>query len=206
MNSSYWPWKYLFQLHRLLADKMNLNEVAGYIESGAEARKALDPSAVMETGNAISKAFSQGGKLIIFGNGGSAADAQHIAAEFVGRFEKERRPLPAIALNTNTSSLTAIGNDYGFDSIFSRQVEAFARKGDVVVGISTSGNSKNVNLALEKANAMGCLTIALTGRDGGSMIRIAKNSIIVKSSRTSIIQEVHIAVGHMWSKIVEDSM
>ena len=206
MNSSYWPWKYLFQLHHLLADKMNLNEVAGYIETGAEARKALDPSAVMETGNAISEAFSQGGKLIIFGNGGSAADAQHIAAEFVGRFEKERMPLPALALNTNTSSLTAIGNDYGFDSVFSRQVEAFARKGDVVVGISTSGNSKNVNLALEKANAMGCLTIALTGRDGGSMIRIARNSIIVKSSRTSIIQEVHIAVGHMWSKIVEDSM
>ena len=185
---------------------MNLKEVAGYIESGAEARKALHPSAVMETGNTISEAFSQGGKLIIFGNGGSAADAQHIAAEFVGRFEKERMPLPALALNTNTSSLTAIGNDYGFDSIFSRQVEAFARKGDVVIGISTSGNSKNVNLALEKANAMGCLTIALTGRDGGSMIRIARNSIIVKSSRTSIIQEVHIAVGHMWSKIVEDSM
>jgi|YelNatPaOPRAMG01_1025707.scaffolds.fasta_scaffold02894_7 D-sedoheptulose 7-phosphate isomerase len=185
---------------------MNLNEVTGYIDSGAEARKALDPSAILETGNIISKTFSQGGKLIIFGNGGSAADAQHIAAEFVGRFEKERRPLPALALNTNTSSLTAIGNDYNFDSIFSRQVEAFARKGDVVVGISTSGNSKNVNLALEKANAMGCFTIALTGRDGGSMIRIAKNSIIVKSSRTSIIQEVHIAVGHMWSKIVEDSM
>jgi D-sedoheptulose 7-phosphate isomerase len=185
---------------------MNLNEVTSYIDSGAEARKALDPSAILETGNVISKAFSQGGKLIIFGNGGSAADAQHIAAEFVGRFEKERRPLPAIALNTNTSSLTAIGNDYSFDSIFSRQVEAFARKGDVVVGISTSGNSKNVNLALEKANAMGCVTIALTGRDGGSMIRIAKYPLIVKSSRTSIIQEVHIAVGHMWSKIVEDSM
>jgi D-sedoheptulose 7-phosphate isomerase len=185
---------------------MNSKEISEYIDSGVEARKAIDIPLVLETGNIISDSFHRGGKLIIFGNGGSAADSQHIAAEFVGRFEKERRALPAIALNTNTSSVTAIGNDYGFDSIFSRQVEAFAHKDDVVVGISTSGNSKNVNLALEKANSMGCHTIALTGRNGGEMVRIARKSIVVKSQRTSIIQEVHISIGHIWSKIVEDTL
>ncbi|OWP56118.1 MAG: phosphoheptose isomerase [Thermoplasmatales archaeon B_DKE] len=185
---------------------MDIHEISEYIESGVEARKALDPSLVLETGNEIARCFGKGGKLIIFGNGGSAADAQHIAAEFVGRFEKERRSLPALALNTNTSSITAIGNDYSFDAIFSRQIEAFAAKGDVVVGISTSGNSANVNSALEKANSIGCVTIALTGRTGGSIAGIAKKSIIVRSNRTSIIQEVHIAIGHMWSKIVEDTI
>ena len=185
---------------------MNIQEISEYVQSGVEARKALEPDLVLETGGDIAESFRRGGKLIIFGNGGSAADAQHIAAEFVGRFEKERRPLPALALNTNTSSITAIGNDYSFDKVFSRQVEAFARKEDVVVGISTSGNSSNVNLALEKADSMGCMTIALTGRTGGTMVNIARKAIIVKSNKTSIIQEVHIAIGHMWSKIVEDTI
>ncbi|MEM0156354.1 MAG: D-sedoheptulose 7-phosphate isomerase [Thermoplasmataceae archaeon] len=185
---------------------MNSKEIFEYIEAGVEARKDLDVPLVMETGNMIADSFHRGGKLIIFGNGGSAADSQHIAAEFVGRFEKERRALPAIALNTNTSSVTAIGNDYGYDMVFSRQVEAFANRGDVVVGISTSGNSKNVNMALEKANTMGCSTIALTGRSGGEMVKIARKSIVVKSQRTSIIQEIHISIGHIWSKIVEDTL
>ncbi len=149
----------------------------------------------------IAGAFASGGKLILCGNGGSAADCQHIAAEFVGRFRLERRALPAIALHCNTSSLTAIGNDYGFDSVFSRQIEAFANEKDVVIGISTSGSSANVVGALEKAKEIGCVTVMLTGE--ACRKAIADLTIKVPSDDTPTIQEMHIFIGHFLAEYVE---
>lgn len=182
-------------------DKEGLVE---YINDGIRARNEVDVKQVLLIGNKLAEAFSNGNKLILMGNGGSAADAQHIAAEFVGRFEKERSPLPAMALHTNTSSLTAISNDYSYDDVFARQVKAFAKKGDVVVGISTSGNSKNVVNALKTAKEIGCYCVAMTGSKPGKVDAYSESVIKIKSSRTSIIQEVHITIGHIWSKIVED--
>lgn len=147
-----------------------------------------------------------GGKLLLMGNGGSAADAQHIAAEFVGRFNKERRALPAIALTTDTSALTCIGNDYGFEHIFARQVEALARKGDAVVGISASGNSENVLRALQKANELGAVTIGLLGNDGGKMKDVVHKAIVVPSDNTARIQEAHITIGHIICEIIEQEL
>jgi len=137
-----------------------------------------------------------GKKILLFGNGGSAADAQHIAAEFTGRFVKERRGLPAIALTTDTSALTAIGNDYGYDRVFDRQVEALATVGDLLIGISTSGNSPNVVSALKLGKAMGCKTLGLSGRDGGKM-QLCDLNLIVPEKSTARIQEMHILIGHI---------
>ena len=148
-------------------------------------------------------AFTAGNKLLVCGNGGSAADAQHFAAEMVGRFKLERRALPAIALSTDSSILTAVGNDYGFDSIFSRQVEAHAVAGDVLVGISTSGNSPNVQSALLAAAGRGCRTVALLGRDGGSLKSAAELALVVPSFDTPRIQEGHIAIIHIVCDLVE---
>lgn len=185
---------------------MELQDIDSYISEGIEARKSIDKNLVHEIGKKISESFRNGGKLILMGNGGSAADAQHIAAEFVGRFETERKPLPSIALHTNTSSLTAISNDYSYDEVFSRQVNAFAVRGDVVIGISTSGNSVNVVNGLKAARDIGCYCISLTGLKNGKVDEFSDASVKVKSTRTSIIQEVHIAIGHIWSKIVEDEL
>lgn len=149
-------------------------------------------------------AIHEGGKILFMGNGGSAADAQHLAAEFVGRFEKERRGLPAIALTTDTSLLTAVGNDYGFDMIFSRQIEALARPGDVVVGISTSGNSPNVVKALAIAKEMGAVTVGLTGAKGGKMDGLCDLCIKVPSEKTARIQEAHILIGHIVCALVDE--
>jgi D-sedoheptulose 7-phosphate isomerase len=146
-----------------------------------------------------------GGKVLLCGNGGSAADAQHLAGELVGRFRRERRALPAIALSVNTSVLTAIGNDYGFDRVFSRQVEALASRGDVLIGISTSGNSANVLAAFDAAHAVGCRTVAFTGGDGGKMKRAADLALVVPSSKTWRIQESHITVGHIVCDLVESA-
>ena len=154
----------------------------------------------------IVKSLKAGGKVILMGNGGSAGDAQHIAAEFVGRYKKERRSYPALALNTNTSSLTAIGNDYGYDVTFSRQVEGFAKEGDVVIGISTSGNSTNVYKALELAKKMGCYTAALLGKDGGTIKDIVDLPLIVKSKNTPRIQECHIFIGHTLCELAEKEL
>lgn len=154
----------------------------------------------------IKDSLSNGGKLLLMGNGGSAGDAQHIAAELVGRFKKERKALPAIALTANSSTLTAIGNDYEYAAIFSRQVEALARKGDVAMGISTSGNSENVLRALKLANEMGVATVALLGNDGGKAKDHAKVSIIVPSKDTARIQEAHIAIGHAICEILEQDL
>ena len=150
--------------------------------------------------------FNKGGKVILMGNGGSAGDAQHIAAEFVGRYKKERKSYPALALNTNTSSLTAIGNDYGYDVSFSRQVEGFAKAGDIVIGISTSGNSTNVYKALELAKQKGCYTAAFLGKDGGTIKNIADLPIIVRSNNTPRIQECHIFIGHTLCELVDKEL
>jgi D-sedoheptulose 7-phosphate isomerase len=150
--------------------------------------------------------FSKGNKLLIFGNGGSASDAQHIAAELVGRFIKERAGLPAIALNTDTSILTSVGNDYGYESIFSRQIEALSKHGDVVMGISTSGNSKNVVKALKTARTLSCQTVGLLGKDGGEIKEMTDINIIVPSDSTARIQEMHILIGHMLCEAVDCSI
>jgi D-sedoheptulose 7-phosphate isomerase len=152
------------------------------------------------------QAFQDGKKLIVMGNGGSAADAQHLAAEIVGRFKLERRALPAIALSTDTSILTAVGNDYGFDRIFSRQVEAHAEAGDVVVGISTSGNSPNVQAALELATERGCRTVALLGKDGGTIKGVAELPLIIPSNDTPRIQEGHITIIHIVCDLLEKTL
>lgn len=145
----------------------------------------------------------QGKKVLWCGNGGSAADSQHFAAELLGRFRRERRGLPSIALTTDTSAMTAIANDYGYERVFERQVEALCNAGDVVVGISTSGNSKNVCLALEKARQIGAATIALTGAGGGGMAKIADFSLQVPSQETARIQECHLLCGHMLCEWIE---
>jgi len=151
-------------------------------------------------------AFRRGQKLLLFGNGGSAADAQHIAAEFVGRFVLERAALPASALSVNTSCVTAIGNDYGFDHVFARQIEAFGKPGDVAVGISTSGNSPNVLLGLAKAREMGMTAVALAGASGGKMKNAADYCICVPSEETPRIQECHTLIGHVIAELVERAM
>ena len=164
-------------------------------------KKGLD--AVEKAVLAITESLKTGGKLLVFGNGGSAADSQHIAAELVGRFKKERKALPAIALTTDTSVITALANDYGFDGIFERQLGALGKKNDVALGISTSGNSKNVILAIKKARSMGIRTVGLIGCDGGALKNECDISIIVDSKDTARIQETHIMIGHIICELVE---
>ena len=166
-------------------------------------RAAQDPGPVLEAAAAITASMRRGGTLMLFGNGGSASDAQHVAAEFVGRFQRERAALRAIALTTDTSILTAIGNDYTFDRVFVRQIEAIGRAGDVAFGISTSGGSPNVGIALEAAAARGLQTIALTGNDGGAVGRAAAIHINVPSASTARVQEVHRTLLHVICDIVE---
>ncbi len=166
--------------------------------------KLSDP--IYEACNKIFNALKTGKKIILFGNGGSAADSQHIAAEFTGRFVKERKPLPAIALTTDTSALTAIGNDYGFERIFERQIEAIALPGDVLIGISTSGNSLNVINAFNKGKELGCVLIALTGNDGGAISNFCDLNLIVPSRTTARIQEIHILIGHIFCEFVDKNI
>ncbi|WP_200763496.1 D-sedoheptulose 7-phosphate isomerase [Nitrosophilus alvini] len=149
--------------------------------------------------------LKNGKKILIFGNGGSAADAQHIAAELTGRFKKERKGLPAIALTTDTSALTAIANDYGYEQVFARQVEALAQNGDLCIGISTSGNSENVLRGLEVAKTMGCKTIGLSGKEGGKMASLCDANIVVPSNETARIQEMHILIGHIICAAVDEA-
>jgi len=166
----------------------------------------LDPellSGIADAGMRIAAAMRAGHRLLLFGNGGSAADAQHIAAEFVGRYCKERRALPAMALTVNTSALTAIGNDYGFENIFARQVEGFAQPGDVLVGLSTSGQSQNVAKALLLGSAMHVTTIAMTGASGGLLKAAADLCLCAPSSDTPRVQEIHALSGHAIADIVE---
>jgi D-sedoheptulose 7-phosphate isomerase len=151
----------------------------------------------------VTAALKAGNKILLFGNGGSAADAQHLAAEFVNRFVIERPPLPAIALTTDTSVITSIGNDYDFADIFSKQIRAIGQKGDIAWGMSTSGASVNVVKGLEAAKKIGMVTIGLTGRDGGEVARIVDHALNVSSTSTPRIQEVHITVGHVICEMVD---
>lgn len=186
--------------------KISLDE---YIEKGVAARKAIDTEKIRSLANEMLSRFNRGGKLITFGNGGSAADAQHFVGELDGHFTIERKALPAIALSTNTSSLTAIGNDYAYADVFSRPVSALATSNDIVVGISTSGNSQNVVNALQEAKRKGSLTVAMTGKTGGKMAGIADLLLNADSEFTPVIQETHITMIHMicleLDKIVESS-
>ncbi|MDO8748208.1 MAG: D-sedoheptulose 7-phosphate isomerase [Candidatus Omnitrophota bacterium] len=161
---------------------------------------------IIKAAKLIIACYKAKGKVLIFGNGGSAADAQHIAAEFVGRFQKERPGLAAIALNTNTSILTAVSNDYGYEIVFARQVEALGESGDVAIGISTSGKAKNVIMGIKKAREMGLKTICLSGGTGGELSKAAELSFIVPSLVTARIQEAHITIGHIICELVEDEL
>ncbi len=158
---------------------------------------------LVEAAGAIVGSFKSGGKLLIVGNGGSAADAQHLAAEFVNRFEIERPPLPALALTTDTSNITSIGNDYSFDQVFSKQVRALGRGKDILLAISTSGESQNVLKAAETARGMGIKVIALTGKGGGALAQKADMLINVDSKTTARIQEVHITICHILCELVD---
>lgn len=160
---------------------------------------------IQKAAEVIISCLKKGGKLILCGNGGSAADSQHIAAELVGRFKKERPAIPAVALTTNASILTAIANDYGYQHVFKRQVEALAAKNDVVMGISTSGNAPSVINAVEYANKIGLATVALTAGDGGKLAKAAKFCIIVPSKSTPRIQESHITIGHIICELIEEA-
>ncbi len=158
---------------------------------------------ISQVAEELKACLKRGGKILLMGNGGSAADSQHIAAEIVGRFKKERRGLAAIALTTDTSIITSVGNDFGYDYIFSRQIEALCRPEDVVIGITTSGDSKNVVAAIEEANKLGATTIGLTGGAGGKLTEICKFNLIMPSSDTPRIQEAHIFVGHSLCDLLE---
>jgi D-sedoheptulose 7-phosphate isomerase len=173
--------------------------------AAAHERMTTAAAAIVEAADVIAAALKNGRTVLVFGNGGSAADAQHFAAELVGRYEKDRKAWPAVALTTDTSALTAIGNDYGFERVFARQIEALGRTGDVAIGISTSGKSPNVLRALETANERGLITIALTGR-GGEAGKIAKHHVAVQEDRTARVQEVHATVLHVICELVESEL
>ncbi|MHB8058381.1 MAG: D-sedoheptulose 7-phosphate isomerase [Desulfuromonadaceae bacterium] len=180
-------------------------QLAAHREVIARVEQELTPR-IIEMVELMVDTFQQGGKILVMGNGGSAADAQHFVAEIVGRFKMERRGLPALALSTDTSILTAIGNDYGFDRVFSRQVEALAAPGDLVIGISTSGNSPNVLLALELARETGCRTVGLLGKDGGSIKGVCDLALIVPTADTPRVQEAHITIIHIVCDLLEKTL
>lgn len=185
-------------------------KIKNAIEAGQKAIKALlsdsQISLIEKAASTVTSSLKKGGKVIVFGNGGSAADSQHMVAELVGRFKKERKGIPAIALTTNTSTLSALSNDYGYDISFSRQVEALGKPNDVAIGISTSGNAANVIEAVKLAKKIGLSTIALTGKDGGKLKDISDTSIVVNSSDTPRIQEAHILIIHILCELIEDSV
>src|SRR5271155_2765738 len=200
-------WKMTTQENNKLLDSLVLDRIQRCIE--VKQVLLADTSfhdLVARVAMQIVKSLRAGGKVLFFGNGGSAADAQHLAAEFTGRYLKERRALPALALHGNSSAVTAIGNDYGFDMVFARQLEAFGKDGDVAVGISTSGNSRNVLRALETAKSKGIFTVALTGASGGLMKKIADCTLCIPSEETPRIQECHILTGHIICEIAEEML
>lgn len=185
--------------------EMILGELAAHQETIIETIKTMQET-ILSVCELSKKTILNGKKILIFGNGGSAADAQHIAAELTGRYKKERRGLPAIALTTDTSALTAIGNDYGYSRIFDRQVEALANKGDLLIGISTSGNSENILCALKLGRELGCKTIGFSGKDGGAMNDVCDINLIVPSNDTPRIQEMHILIGHILCQTIESEL
>lgn len=176
------------------------SHVLEYAAAGASLRQrffAENADLVVEAARTLAVHLARGGKLLFCGNGGSAADAQHLAAEFVNRFVLDRPPLAAIALTTDTSAITAIGNDFGYDLVFAKQVQALAMPGDALIGISTSGNSENIVRAMQAAREAGVTTVGLTGRNGGKMAALADILLTVPEAPTALVQEVHIAVGHI---------
>lgn len=189
---------------------MNQKQAIALIDSSLRMTAELSVTVARESSGAIFEAallimgcLRNGGKVLFFGNGGSAADAQHLAAELVGRFVRERAGLPAIALTTDSSILTAVGNDYGFEQVFARQIQALGRPGDVAVAISTSGNSANVLEGVKEARKRNLKTIGLTGKDGGTLAQQADVAITIPSTSTARIQECHIAIGHLFCELVD---
>jgi len=182
-------------------------DIANQISAGIEAKKNLlsEPylNLIAKIAKIIITAYKQGNKILLCGNGGSASDVQHIEGELVGRFKKERKPLPAIALTANTSTITAIGNDYGYNDIFKRGIEAYGNTGDALIAVSTSGNSKNVILAAKQAKKQKLTVIALLGGSGGKLKELADIAFIVPSSDTPRIQECHILIGHILCDLIE---
>ena len=176
------------------------------IEEHINVIKNIQIAPIKHVAEKIKESLSNNGKVIWMGNGGSAADCQHLAAEFIGRFEKERNPFASVALTTDTSILTAIGNDYGFDKIFSRQIESNGEKGDILIAISTSGNSPNILNALKTCREKGIITLGLTGGIGGAMKEFCDHVIIVPSNETPVIQESHIMIGHMICGLIEEEI
>lgn len=188
---------------------MNVDILRGNMERSLEVHARFVETclpALIAAADALILAYRSGHKALFFGNGGSAADAQHLAAEFLGRYLREREPLPALALSTNSSAVTAIGNDYGYDYVFARQLQALAVPGDVAVGISTSGDSVNVAEAVACARRLGLTTIALTGKSGGRLRGLADILIAVPSEETPRIQECHILAGHGLCDAVEQAL
>ncbi len=181
------------------------NEFLGHLETIQKVIETMSEP-LSEASKVTVDALKNGKKVLLFGNGGSAADAQHIAAELTGRYKTERRGLPGIALTTDTSALTAIGNDYGYDRVFDRQVESLAQEGDVLIGISTSGNSANVINAFKVGQEIGCKIIGFTGRDGGAMNDYCDVNLIVPSNDTPRIQEMHILFGHTICQIIDNEL
>jgi D-sedoheptulose 7-phosphate isomerase len=178
----------------------------GSLEEHVDAIRAVIDfklSEVETAGAMIMETLKAGNKILLCGNGGSAADAQHIAAELVGRYEQHRRAFPAVALTTDTSALTAISNDYGYEGVFARQVEALGVGGDLLIAISTSGKSPNVLRAVEQAKASGCKTIALAGCEGEPLASACDLAVVVPSNRTSRVQEAHITIGHLWCEMID---
>lgn len=184
-------------------------QIAESLRQGAEVRLAVietNMDEIVHSAELITACLQGGGKLLLFGNGGSAADAQHLAAEFVGRFIRERDPLPAVALTTDTSALTAITNDYGFEQVFACQIRALGRSGDIAIAISTSGNSPNVLFGVQTAREIGITTIGLTGGDGGKLAGMVDCEIVVPSANTAHIQDTHIAIGHAFCGVIEQAL
>jgi len=186
-----------------------MERVRNFLNASADLKYKVAESLsgeILKAANMCLESIRQGGKLMLMGNGGSAADSQHIAAELTGRFKQNRKALAALALTVDTSSITALGNDFGFETIFARQIEALGRSGDVALGISTSGNSENVIRALKLARTMGIQTIGFIGNEGGRMRDIVDIPLIVPSSDTARIQEVHITIGHIICEIIEQEL
>ena len=184
-----------------------MDRIKEFLYESAKVKQAVADTLTEKINEAITMArtsYQNGGKMLLMGNGGSASDAQHIAAEFIGRYKKERRPVAAIALTTDTSILTCVDNDYGFDTVFSRQVEGLAKKEDVIIAISTSGNSENVIRGVDKAREMGVKTIGLLGNQGGKLKDKVNLAIVVPSTNTARIQEAHITIGHIICEILDE--
>jgi D-sedoheptulose 7-phosphate isomerase len=184
---------------------MDEKEIRSYIEDGSSPRRRLNEKQLHSIGKKMAERLMKGRTLFVMGNGGSAEQSQHFVAEVLGRFEKDRKPLSAVSLASNSASLTAIANDYGFEKVFARQIKGLAKEGDIVVGISTSGNSMNVIRGIEEAKKLKCYTVALLGK-GGKLQGMADDTITVESSRTAHIQEAHLAIIHILSKIIEDAI